>query len=92
MNFFFVFEWFSYFMNTVYRWFYQSGILTKHGYFLLLKRKFSYDPATKPSNVSIFVKPFLKFRSFQETRANSKVSSETKRADRIILNIFGVTI
>ena len=51
-----------YLYNIVYRRFHLSGILTKLGHFLLLKRKFSYDPATKPSKVSIyFVKSFYFF-------------------------------
>ena len=79
-------------MNVVYRRFYLSTILTIFGHFLLFKR-ISYDPVTKPSNVSIyFVKSFLKFRIFQETRASSRDSSETNRADKIILNAFGVAV
>ena len=50
-------------------------------------------PQQNPLNVSIyFVKSFLKYYSFQETRASSTVYSETNRADKIILNIFGVAI
>ena len=79
-------------MNVVYRRFYLSTILTIFGHFLLFK-KVSYDPVTKPSNVSIyFAKSFLKFRIFQETRASSIVSSETNRADKIILNVFGIAM
>ena len=80
-------------MNIVYRRFHLSGILTKLGHFLLLKRKFYNDLATKPSNASIyFVKSFLKSHSFQEARASSTVSSEANSADKIILNIFGVAM
>ena len=57
-------------MIIVYRRFYLSGIFTKLGHFLLFKRKFSYDPATKPSKDRIyFVKSFLNSKNFQETRA-----------------------
>ena len=67
--------------------------LTKLGHFILLKRKFSHDPATKPLNGSIyFLKNILKFHNFQETRASSTVASETNRANKIILNIFGVAM
>ena len=70
-----------------------SGILTKLGQFQLFKRKLSYDPATKPSDVSnSSVKIFLKSDSFQETRASSTVSSETDMADKIILSSFGVAM
>ena len=80
-------------MNIVCRRFHLSGILTKPGHFLLLKRKFSYDPAIKLLNVSIyFVKRFLTSYSFQETRASSTVSSEINRAHTIILNISGVAM
>ena len=79
-------------MNVVYRRFYLSSILTIFGHSLSFK-KISYDPVTKPSNVIIyFVKSFLKFRIFQETRASSRDSSETNRVDKIILNIFGVAM
>ena len=78
-------------MNIVFRRFYLNDISTKLGYFLLLKRKFSYDPAAKPPSDSIyFVKIFLKSHSFQETRASSTDFSETNRTVKIILNIFGV--
>ena len=41
--------------------------LTRLGHFLFLKRKFSYDPATKLSNVSIsFVKRFLSFKKQEQ--------------------------
>ena len=76
-------------MNIVYRRVYLSRILTKFAHFLLLKRKFSYDPVTKSSTVD---KSFLKFHSFQEARASSTISSETNKADKIILNIFGITM
>ena len=49
----------SYYMKIVYRRVHLSGILSKLGHFLLLKRKFSYDPPTKPSSI-YFVKRFLK--------------------------------
>ena len=50
-------------------------------------------PRQNPSNIStIFVKSFLKRHSFQETRATSTGFSETNRADKIILNIFGVAM
>ena len=70
-------------MNIVYRRVHLSRILTKLAHFLLLKRKFSYDPVTKSSTVD---KSFLKFHSFQEARASSTISSETNKADKIILN------
>ena len=57
---------------------------------LFFKRKFSYDLVTKPSNY--FVKSFLNSHSFQETRASSTIPCETNRADKIILNIFDVTM
>ena len=92
MGFDFFFEWF-YFMNIVYRRFHLSDILTKLGHFLLLKNFFPYDLGTKPSSVSIyFVKSFLKSHSFQETSASNTVSSEANRADKIILNTFGVAM
>ena len=70
-----------------------SGILNKLGRSLLLKRILFYDPSTKPSNVNIFfVKSFLKSNSFQEPRANSSISCEINRANKIILNMFGVAI
>ena len=63
------------------------------GIFCLLKRKFFMIPQQNPLNVSIyFVKSFLKYHSFQETRASSTIYSETNRAEKIILNIFGVAI
>ena len=50
-------------------------------------------PQQNPLNVSIyFVKSFLKYYGFQERRASSTVYSERNRADKIILNIFGVAI
>ena len=55
MHFKFFRESFSSFMNIVYGRVHLSGILSKLRHFLLLKRKFSYDPATKPSNVSLTV-------------------------------------
>ena len=62
------------------------GILTKLGHFLLLNRTFSYNPTIKPFNISIYiVKSFLKSNSFKEIRASSTVSSETNRADKIIV-------
>ena len=78
-------------MNTVNGRFHQSDILTKLGHFLLLKRKLFYSPVTKHLNVSIyFLKNILKSHSFQETKASITVSSETNRANKINLNIFGV--
>ena len=65
MNIDFFLEWFSSFMNIACRRFHLSDILTKLGHFL--KGKFSNDPTTKPSNVSIYsVKSFLKSHSFQK--------------------------
>ena len=52
-------ESFSSSMNIVYRKVHLSGFLSKLGHFLLLKRKFSCNPATKPSSI-YFVKHFLK--------------------------------
>ena len=75
-------------MNVVYCKVHLSGTLSKPGHFLLLKRKFSYDPATKPSNIRIyFVKSFSKSHSLQETKASSTVSSETNRGDKIIVGV-----
>ena len=84
-------------MNIVYCIVYHiihlRDILSKLGLFILLKRKFSYDPATKPSNFSIyFVKSFLKSHSFWETKASSTVSFETNRGKKIILYILGVAM
>ena len=80
-------------MDIAYRSFHVSNILTKLCHILLLQRKLPYDHATKPLNVSIFfVKGFLKSHSFQETRVSSTVSTVRNRADKIILNIFGVAI
>ena len=45
--------------RIVYRRVHLSGILSKLGHFLLLKRKFSYYPPTKSSSI-YFVKSFLK--------------------------------
>ena len=62
-------------------------------HFLLFKRKFSNNHATKPSYVSIYcIKRVLKSHSFQEKRASKAVSSKTNRADKIILNISGVAL
>ena len=52
-------ESFSYSMDIVCRRVHLSGILSRLGHFLLLKRKFSYNPAKKPSSI-YFVKRFLK--------------------------------
>ena len=80
-------------MSIVYGRVHLSGILNKLGHFLLLKRKFSYDPATKPSNVSIyFAKSFLKSHSFQEIKASNKISCETNREGKVILTIFGFAL
>ena len=81
-------------MNIIYRTIHLSGILNKLGHFLLLKRiNFLMIPRQNPSNIStIFVKSFLKRHSFRETRATSTGFSETNRADKIILNIFGVAM
>ena len=80
-------------MNIVYRRFHLSGILTKLDYFLVLKTKFSNDLAMKLLNVSIyFLKNILKSHSFQKARSSSTVSSETNRANKIILNIFGAAM
>ena len=78
-------------MNIVYRRVHLSGILSKLGHFLLLKRKFSYDPVTIHSSI-YFVKRFLKSESFQGLKASSTTSCETNRGDNIILNIFGVAM
>ena len=86
-------ESFSYFMNIVYGRVHLSGILSKLGHFLILKRKFSYDPVTKTSHVSIyFVKSFLKSHSFQEIKASNTISCEANRGDKVILNTFGVAM
>ena len=82
-------------MNIVCRRFHLSGILAELGYFLLLKRNFSHNSATKASNISIYfeiLKSFLKSQSFQEIRASSTVSSDTNRADKVILNVVGVAM
>ena len=80
-------------MNIVYSRFHLSGILTKLVHFLLLKKKNSYNPSIKSQGISIyFVKSFLKSHSLHETRASSTASSETNRADKMILNIFGVAM
>ena len=50
---------FFYSMNIVYRRVHLNDILNKLSHFLLLKRKFSYNPATKFSSI-YFVKRFLK--------------------------------
>ena len=78
-------------MNIVYPRVHLSGILSKLGHFLLLKRKFSYDPVTIHSSI-YFVKRFLKSESFQGLKASSTTSCETNRGDNIILNIFGVAM
>ena len=78
-------------MNIVYPRVHLSGILSKLGHFLLLKRKFSYDPVTIHSSI-YFVKRFLKSESFQRLKASSTTSCETNRGDNIILNIFGVAM
>ena len=71
-------------MHIVYGRVHLSGILSKLGHFLLLKRKFSYDPAIKPSNASIyFVKSFLKSHSFQEIKVSNTISCETNREDKV---------
>ena len=82
-------ESFSYSMDLVYRRLHLSGILSKLGHFLLLKRKFSYHLATKPSSI-YFVKRFLKSKSFQEIKASSTISCKTNRGDKIILKAFEV--
>ena len=90
MNIDFFLERFSSFMNIVCHRFHLSDILTKLGHFL--KGKFSNDPTTKPTEISMYsVKSFLKSHSFQKKRrAYCTVSSGTNSADRIIINIFGV--
>ena len=54
-------------MNIVYPRVHLSGILSKLGHFLLLKRKFSYDPPTKSSSI-YFVKRFLKSFIFKKQK------------------------
>ena len=59
-------------------------------FFVAEKKIFSWS-RKKTLDVSIyFVKSFLNYQSFQETRASSTVSSETNRAVKIILNMSGV--
>ena len=80
-------------MNIAYRSFHLSSILTKLDHFMLLKKNILMISVTKPSIFSIyFVKSFLKSHSFQETRASSTISSETNRADKIILIMFCVAV
>ena len=80
-------------MKIVYGRVHLSGILNKLGHLLLLKRKFSYDTATKPSNVSIyFAKSFLKSHNFQVIKASNIISCETNREGKVILTIFGVAL
>ena len=58
MNIDFFLERFSSFINIVCRRFHLSDILTKLGHFL--KGKFSNDPTTKPTEISMYsVKSFL---------------------------------
>ena len=84
-------ESFCYSTNIVYRKVHLSGFLSKLGHFLLLKRKFSYNPATKPSSV-YFVKRLLKSWSSQEIKASSTNSCDSNEGDKIILKIFGIAI
>ena len=75
------------------RRFYISGVVTKLVYFPFLKRTLSYDSATKPSNVSIYlVESFLKPHDFEETRASSTIYCQTNWADKIVVNRFGVAL
>ena len=83
----------SYFVTIAYHGFHLHDIFIKLRHSLLLKRKVSYDPATKPSNVSIyFVKNFLKSHNFRETRGSTPISCQTSREDKIVLNIFAVAL
>ena len=81
-------------MNTVYRRVHLSGILNKLDHFLLLKRKFFMIPPQNHRTLSksILSKSFLNSHGFQVTRASSTISYKTNRADKIILNIFGVAM
>ena len=78
-------------MSIVYHEVHLSAILSKLDHFLLLNRKLSYDPATKPSRI-YFVKRFLKYQSFQEIKASSTTSCKTNSGDKIILKIFDVAM
>ena len=79
----------SYFVIIVYHGFHLHDILIKLGHSLLLKRKVSYDPATRPSNVSIyFVENFLKSHNFRETRGSTAISCQASREDKIVLKFL----
>ena len=84
-------ERFPYFMNK----FHLRDILTisaKLGHFLLVKRKFSDDPTTNSLTLHLFCQKFLKSHNFQGRRVNSTVSSGTNREDKIIINLYSVSM
>ena len=66
-----------------------AGFILSWSNSITLKEHFLMNP----SHVNIyFVKSFLKSHSFQEARASWTNSCETNRADKIVLNIFGVAM